>query len=332
MANSDDGGLDPRQDVTNRVIEALEKGVAPWQKPWNAAALLPMNPTSGRVYKGVNRLLLSLEPWGDNRWVTFQQALRQGWRVRKGEKGRGIIKMVELAPQESELGASAQPRDGAAEAARKRLVMRRYTVFNAEQLEGVPALEPSAPAFDPIEKAESLVAALKKTGLQISHAGAQAYYSPRADKIMIPERSAFVSVADLYGTLLHECGHASGHASRLNRDLSTPYGSEGYAKEEVIVELASAQLCAFTGVPISPAHIQSHANYVGSWLKILRADKTFIFKACKSADQIAEYMLGLESALAASAEHREWVQAYEGASVLERAPGGKQEPGMALEP
>jgi antirestriction protein ArdC len=286
---------DIRQEITDRIIEALERGVAPWQKPWSASSLLAMNPTTGNThYRGVNRLLLSLGNHQDNRWMTYAQAAKQGWQVRKGEKGMPIIKVVEIEPDEAK--DAGRPESEGDEKQDRRFALRRYTVFNAEQIDGIPALpESGTNAFDPIEKAENVLDALKvKTGLTILHGGADAFYHPKMDLIRLPPKKAFKTAEDYYSVALHEGAHSTGHESRIGRDLSSRFGTEGYAAEELIAEISSAILSAQTGIPLSHEHIEQHSSYVGSWLKALREDKMAIFRAAKDAEKVCDYLLGLE--------------------------------------
>lgn len=300
MANESNGaGGDIRREITDRIIDALERGTAPWQRPWSVASMRPMNPTTGNGYRGINFVLLSLDGRGDSRWVTYAQAAKQGWQVRKGEKGRTIIKVIELDPDKSGASDSSQSDGDAAEKeSGRRFALRRYTVFNAEQIDGIPPLpESSEKDFEPCERAERVLEALKeKTGLTILHGGAEAFYQPKLDLIRLPPKKAFRTAEGYFSVALHEAGHSTGHARRIGRDLSSRFGTEGYAAEELRAEITSAVLAAELGIPLaqSQEHIDQHSSYIASWIKVLRDDKMEIFRAAKDAEKICDYLLGLE--------------------------------------
>lgn len=322
---------DPRMDVKSQVatilIEAMEKGNTPWQKPWKTSALIPTNPTSNNAYRGINRLLLALS--GANRasnlWMTYKQAEANGWQVKRGEKGTMIVKVVELAPHEKDQGASAGATSGAGagpasnDEQRKRFTLKRYSVFNAEQIEGMPQAEQDAErSFDPVEKAEAVVRALtERTGLIVIHGGNQACYDPSLDEVRLPPAKAFKSQYDLWATKMHECAHSTMHAKRLDRAeaYAKRWGDSAYALEELTAEISSAMLAAETGVPMSqePAHLQNHASYLRSWIKAIENDPMAIFTAAKNADRICEYMLGLERQMTAAEPHKEWIEEYDNA-------------------
>lgn len=317
MANERGGaGGDIRREITDRIIEALERGTAPWQRPWSAAAMRPTNPTTGNGYRGINFLLLSLDGRGDSRWMTYAQAAKHGWQVRKGEKGMPIIKVVEIEPDESK----AQGRTGAEDEEKnqdRRFALRRYTVFNAEQIDGIPPLpESEERPFDPVERAERVLEALKaKTGLTILHGGAEAFYQPKLDLIRLPPKKAFKTSEGYYSVALHEAGHSTGHESRLGRDLSSRFGTEGYAAEELRAEITSAVLAAEIGIPLaqSKEHIDQHSSYISSWIKVLRDDKMEIFRAAKDAEKICDYMLGLEREYSAERVEKQSISTTEAA-------------------
>jgi antirestriction protein ArdC len=317
---------DVKSEIAKILIDAMQKQATPWQRPWSAASMRPMNPTSGNAYKGINRLLLSLSGMDDPRWMTYQQAAKAGWQVRRGEKGSSIIKLVEVGPQAagasgsdsgagSEMAGSGSARaESMANGQRKAFALRRYTVFNAKQIEGVPELQaPPALDFNPVDRAEAVLEALKQTGLVIIHGGAQACYIPALDQARLPAKKAFHSVHDYYSTALHEGAHSTLHEKRMDRReaLGKKWGDEAYAVEELRAEICSAILAAETGVPMSQAHIDNHAAYLQNWVKVVAADPMAIFSAAKDAEAMAGYMLSLEKKMTANATHREWVEDYD---------------------
>lgn len=309
--------VDIKSEIVRSLIEAMERGDTPWQKPWNAQALRPTNPTSGNGYRGINRLLLAMSGRDDPRWMTYQQAQANKWQVRRGEKGTAIVKLVELSPHEAGQAGGDAEQGQEAGGQRRAFALRRYTVFNAQQIDGVPELEAPAPLdFDPVARADSVISALQeKTGLIVVHKGAQACYIPDLDEIRLPPKKKFNSVYDYYATAMHEGAHSTLHAKRLDRKeaLSKKWGDEAYAVEELRAEICSAILAAETGVPVSQAHIDNHAAYLKSWLKVAAADPMAIFSAARDAEYMAGYMLELEKQRSAIGQHQEWIEEYDNA-------------------
>lgn len=294
---------DYRQEVTNQIIEMLETGTAPWQKPWEAtSAAIPFNPTSERNYRGGNALHLmataARKGFSDPRWLTYRQAQENGWQVRGGEKGTQIEYWQfddrsggsrSGAPQ-SEPDSPDQP---GASHARHAPIHRVYTVFNAEQIEGVPAHQPRQRNEWEVAKTGEQI--LANSGASIAHDQPdRAFYSRAQDSIHLPPKDAFRSAPDYYGTALHELAHWTGHPTRLNRQTlneSYRFGDPNYAKEELRAELTSVFLAAERGIPHNP---EQHAAYVGSWINALKNDKHEIFRAAKDAHTAADYILALE--------------------------------------
>src|SRR5579863_10170791 len=295
---------DFRQEVTARIITMLEKGVAPWQKPWNpaeASVAMPRNPITDRNYRGgnaINLMATALQRgYNDPRWMTYKQASEHGCQVRRGEKGTQIEfwEVKPAARQETSNGSN--PRDGEGrddESSRgQRLIHRIYTVFNASQIDGVPEYQPKRPTpFQVVSSGERI---LDNSGAQISHDQAdRAFYSRASDSIHLPPKEAFKDAAGYYGTALHELAHWTGHPSRLDRstlNASYQFGDPNYAKEELRAELASVFLAAERGIPHDP---EQHAAYVGSWIKTLREDKNEIFRAAHDASAATDFLLALE--------------------------------------
>jgi antirestriction protein ArdC len=288
---------DYRKEVTDSIVDMLEKGVAPWQKPWTAGALeMPSNPVTGRVYRGGNALYLittaATRGYDDPRWITYKQASERGWQVRKGEKGAPIEYWEFPKRQSADLDDDAAP--AKSESGRsERLIHRVYTVFNAKQVDGMPPHTPKQqPEFAVIQAGESI---LEHSGARIQHdQNDRAFYSRGRDSIHLPPLAAFKTAPDYYGTALHELAHWTGHPSRLNRSTlneSYSFGDLNYAQEELRAELASVFLAAERGIPHDPAN---HAAYVGSWLKALRGDKNEIFRAAKDAHRATDFLLALE--------------------------------------
>lgn len=289
--------------IAETLIQAIKDGTAPWQRPWRtgeAMASAPMNPVTGQPYRGTNSLYLRMAGYEDPRWLTYNQAQGIGAQVRKGEKGR-TVQYVKTGEMRDALDEAGNPRlDDNGNPVR---VFVAYTrpkvfsarVFNAEQMDGMPPLaaaQEREAAIDPVAMHEQIEAILQASDADIRHRyGEQAYYDPAGDYIMLPAREQFVDSAAYYATALHELGHWTGHASRLDRDLSHPFGSAGYAREELRAEISSFMNAQRYGVPHDPAR---HASYVGSWIGALEDDPQEIISASAEAAKISHYIAGFD--------------------------------------
>ena len=289
---------DFRQEVTDNIVRMLERGVAPWQRPWEPGAgsfSIPFNPTSERAYRGGNAIHLMAtglqRGYEDPRWMTYKQASDNGWQVRRGEKGTQIEYWeVKSASDKTQPGGTEQ---GDADAQKSRFIHRVYTVFNAQQIEHIPPHTPKlSTAFEAVQAGEKI---LKNSGANIAHDQAdQAFYSRSQDSIHLPPKDAFKDAAGYYGTALHELAHWTGHPSRLDRATLTEsyrFGDTNYAREELRAELASVFLAAQRGIPHNP---EQHAAYVGSWVAALKRDKNEIFRAAHDASAATDFLLTLE--------------------------------------
>ena len=278
------------QEVTDKLIAAIEAGTAPWQRPWQnvAAAGLPMNGTTQRTYNGVNALLLMMtaqsEGYSDNRWYTFKQANELGAQVKKGSKSTPVyfFKMLNAKGEALEEGGAA---DG--EQPRQIPFLTEYRVFHASQIEGIEPMAQPTRKWTPLQAVQDLVERLKP---DIRYGGNRAFYAPGPgrDFIQMPPEGAFPSAEAFAGTLAHELGHWTGAEHRLNRKFGT-WGTEAYAAEELRSEICSALVCAELGIATP---IDNHAAYIGSWLKKLREDKFEIFRAAKDARKMVDFLTG----------------------------------------
>lgn len=286
------------ETVAEKLIEKLKEGTAPWQKPWQAGdpgAVMPINPTTGKRYRGINAIHLMSQGHTDQRWMTYKQAAAVDAQVRKGEKGTPI-QYWKFSEEYDKLDASGKPvLDAKGEPIKQTVKLERprvffATVFNAEQIDGLPAIQPRKQQdWNAVERAEQI---LQASGAVIRH-GEQnrAFYRPATDSIHLPDKGQFPTADNYYATALHELGHWTGHESRLDRDLVHPFGSEGYAKEELRAEIASMILGDELGIGHDPGQ---HVAYVGSWIKALEEDPLEIFRAAADAEKIQDYVLGLE--------------------------------------
>ena len=261
------------QSITDNVIKALESGVPPWVKPWHSSGIdAPYNPVSKRYYNGINFIQLSMMPGSTHNWVTYKQAQSVGAQVRKGSKGVPVIYFSPLEVTDKVTGDS-----------KKIPMLKTYTVFNADQVDG---LELPAPAERNMnEVIQSCEEFIKAQRARIQFGGNRAFYVPSMDYIQLPELDQFKSSADYYATALHELSHWTGHESRLDRKISNKFGNEAYAFEELVAELGSAMLCAHNKID---GQLQ-HASYIADWLKVLNDDPKNILKAGALAQKILDY-------------------------------------------
>jgi antirestriction protein ArdC len=268
--------------VTDRVISALEKGTVPWRQPWRADVDHPRNP-DGRLYRGVNVWLLLAQRYGSPYWLTFNQVKQRRGYVRRGERATPVVfwKQLQVEDQEHD-GTRTVP------------LLKYYSVFNVEQTEGIlPPAVPELPRLEPIQQADSVVAAMPHPP-QIRRECDRAAYMPAWDMVSMPRPDRFESADGYYSTLFHELGHSTGHASRLAREgivNRAKFGSMDYGREELIAEMTAAYLCGQTG--ILPATIDNTAAYLDSWIRTIREDRRAVVVAAGAAQRAADYILGL---------------------------------------
>lgn len=283
------GRHDLYAEITQAILEDLEAGVTPWAQPWSASGpgRLPYNAATGRAYSGVNILLFWMacarHGFDQSGFVTFRQALGLGGCVRRGERGfRGVFaQRIVLAAER--LKAEAEGR-----APMETPVLKAFRVFNLAQCDGLPD-EVSAPPAPMAEglilpRAEALIAA---TGADLRIGGGMAFYDPEADVVQVPRPDAYGEPINWHRTAFHELGHWTGHGSRLGRDQSGSFGSEKYAREELVAEMAGAFVCA--ALSIRPT--VRHADYLASWLEVLRGDPRAIVRAASAASRAADMLL-----------------------------------------
>lgn len=286
--------------VTQSIIADLERGVRPWTKPWSAEHLAgrisrPLRST-GEPYSGINVILLWAESVarGFNApiWITFRQALALGAHVRKGEKGSTVVYANRISRTETG--------DDGADVERSIPFLKAYTVFNVEQVEGLPAhfhavAEPKLDTAQRIDHADRFFAA---TRAKVRHGGDQAYYAMQPDYVQMPPFECFEDPEAYYATLAHECTHWTRHPTRLDRDFGRKrWGDDGYAREELVAELGAAFLCADLGLELTPR--PDHASYIDNWLKVMNDDRRFIFTAAAHAQRAADYLHQRQVAVAA---------------------------------
>jgi antirestriction protein ArdC len=280
-------------EITDKIIAELEAGRVPWVQPWGTSAAkaplaMPKNASTNRQYSGVNILIL----WGaviergfsGQSWLTFRQALSLGGHVRKGELGTTVVYADRFVPNDERRRAAETGEDVQAIP-----FLKRFTVFNVDQCEELPDEIANAAAPPPAGLIEPTVDALiKGSGISFRIGGDRAFYATVEDYVQVPPPQAYFEPINWHRTALHELGHATGHSSRLNRDQSGSYGTKKYAFEELVAELSSAFSCASLGI----VPTVRHADYIGSWLEVLREDVRAIVRAASQASKAADYLLG----------------------------------------
>jgi antirestriction protein ArdC len=279
---------DVYERVTSQIVNAIEQGPSNWRMPWHTSgkfAFSPINVASKKPYRGINTLCLwaAAQSKGYERgeWATYQQWQDRGAQVRKGEKATLVV-FWKFANDAAETDDGDTPKSGS-----RLLFTRGYSVFNAAQVEGyTPKADPDAAIEQRIESAEQF---FSRINARVIHLGNRAFYSPADDTITLPPFAAFFTPLDYYGTRAHETGHWTAKADRCNRELGKRFGDNAYSVEELIAELTAAFTCAHLGLSSEPR--PDHAQYIASWLRVLKADKRAIFTAASKAQQAADFMI-----------------------------------------
>ena len=280
-------------DITSKIIAELEAGRFPWVQPWGSASVkaplaMPRNAATGRHYSGINVLIL----WGaviqhgfpGQSWLTFRQALSLGGHVRRGERGTTVVYADRFTPEDEKRRAREAGEEAAAIP-----FLKRFTVFNAAQCDGLPEdVAIVAPPPPPGLIEPQVEALIRATSIDFRIGGDRAFYVPALDYVQVPPPQAYFEPINWHRTALHELGHATGHPSRLNRDFSGSFGSKKYAFEELVAEINAAFCCA--SLRITPT--VRHADYIGSWLEVLREDNRAIVRAASQASKAADWLLG----------------------------------------
>lgn len=285
------------ETITNKIVAKLETGVLPWLQPWAAGhaagpACRPLR-HNGERYQGVNVLALwaSADDQGYScpYWLTFQQAKELGGSVRKGEKGSPVV-YVSTFTKKTGGDEGEEPTE------EKIPFLKSYTVFNAEQCDGLPerySLKSVIEHREPMERDAAADLFFKRTGGDVRHGGNRAFYQIDTDFVQMPDFDTFRDPQSYYAVLAHEMTHWTRHPSRLNRDMGRKnWGDAGYAMEELVAELGSAFLCA--DLELTPELRDDHASYIECWLKVLKSDKRAIFTASSHAAKAIEFLKGLQ--------------------------------------
>lgn len=280
---------DVYQTITDRIIVAIETSPGRWQRPWSvrSGGRRPANIASGHSYRGINTLALwaeaQLSGYNSHVWGSYRQWAALGCQVRKGEKASSVVFFKEIPFTAAE--------SDEAQTQHARLFARATPVFNADQVDGLPAAPIPAGTTINLPSVDHFV---QRLGADIVHGGDQACYMTRLDVIRMREREAFIGTAtstateSYYGTLAHELTHWTAPNHRCGRDLHKRFSRDAYAMEELVAELGAAFLCADLG--IANEDRADHAQYLAHWLRVLKSDKRAIFTAASKAAQAVAFM------------------------------------------
>jgi antirestriction protein ArdC len=285
---------DVYQIVTDKIVELLEKGTVPWKKGWTVVGgrpQMPMNLVSKKPYRGINVWMLAAAGYESPYWLTYKQAEKLGGQVRRGEQSTIAVFWKRDVIEDKKTGDE-----------KRVFLLRYYRVFNVEQCDGLesklPKVEkPKAKSkkFNPIAEAEKIVAGMPKAP-SIEHNGSAACYSPALDRVKMPVKESFHGEGEYYSTLFHELSHSTGHATRVGRfagctEDAKKFGSEPYAKEELIAEMSAAFLSAISGIETT---VDNSAAYIKGWLKALKDDHKMVVQAAAAAHRSADFILDVK--------------------------------------
>lgn len=290
-----------REEMINSFIDCLKKDTIPWHRSWSAKQR-PFNAVTNTTYRGVNSLWLSYNQFArefdDPRWCTFKQAQTQGWKIKPGSKGTRVEFWSLYDTEEKRKLTQREAKQLSDELTleefknRVKPISNVYTVFNGEQIDGIPKYEEKTYELNTEELLQKRDTLLKNMNVDFSEGGDKAFYNPSRDRITLPEMNRFETEYDYMATLLHEAGHATGHMSRLNRDMTGVFGSPEYAKEELRAEIASAFTAQELGLDYEQnEHMENHEAYVQNWIDVLENEPNELFAAIKDAEKISDYLI-----------------------------------------
>lgn len=279
---------DVYQRVTDAIVNAIESGIGQYRMPWTVRqdkGFSPLSVGSAKPYRGINTLVLWAQSqskgYNSALWGTYQQWQELGGQVRKGEHGSPVVYWGTYEKQ------TGEDQD---EKSHRGLFAKGYTVFNIEQVDGCKLpkrFEPKLSHNERIAHGDSFFANI---GVEIRDGGNRAFYRPDTpEAVYIPGFDQFPDPVDYYSVLAHECTHWTSHASRCDRQLGKRFGDDAYAVEELIAELGSAYTMARLELELTPR--EDHAQYIHSWLRVLKADKRAIFTAASKAQQAADFLV-----------------------------------------
>lgn len=287
---------DFRTHVANAFLKNIEENPMQWKKPW-MDEVTPRNAVTGRLYRGINSFYLNIvgydRGYEDPRWATFKQIKENNWHLQKGSKGVDVEYWMPLQwdeKKENRVAISWKKFYELTSDEKEECIFtpKYFRVFNAECIDGIPPLELGNRTISPDELIDRI-----KAGMNIeviNDGGSRSFYSPSEDKIHLPRPEHFASDYDYDATALHELGHATGHSSRLNRDIENTFGTDEYAYEELVAELTSCFMSEHIAAPMSEEHMTNHMAYLQSWAESIKEDSSVLFSAIKDAQDASDYM------------------------------------------
>ena len=294
------GNTKMREEMVREFIKCLSEETIPWHMAWSTDR--PVNAVTNTRYRGINKMWLSfiqkMEGWEDPRWCTFKQASNKGWKIIKGSKGTPVEFWSLYDTQKKKKISYAEARELEENLTpeeydkRIRLVSRVYSVFNAEQIDGISKYEAKKYDLDTERIMHIRDNLINNMNVGYSEEGDKAFYNPKHDRIVIPEMDRFETEYDYMATLFHEAGHATGHESRFNRQIANMFGSPEYAKEELRAEISSAFTAQAVGITYEQnSHMENHKAYIQSWISALKNNPNELFLAIKDAEKISDYLI-----------------------------------------
>lgn len=288
-----------RQYLVDEFMNCLNEDKLPWEKGWENVDMRSFNPITNTRYQGLNAMILMISSiknqFTDPRWCTFNQASAKGWKVKKDSKGTPVEfwsvydkkQKKNISFHEYEALIANKERDSK----EFKLVARVYTVFNANQLEGIPEHEVIIEKMNNVEMNDFINSIKNNIGVKYKEYGNNACYIPSEDEVVMPPRNVFKNQGEFDSTLLHELAHATGHSSRLSRNLVNSFGTKEYAIEELNAEMTAVFMKQHMDVDMSENHLKNHKAYIQSWCEVIKNDSKVLFNAIKEAKKIADYLI-----------------------------------------
>ena len=287
-----------KQKLIDLYVKCLSEDKIPWEKMWTTKP--PVNAITGKNYKGINNLVLSYivseRGYKDNRWCTFNQMKKKNWKFKSDAKGQGVYveywgkynikdkKTYSISQYQKIIKDNPELKDDF------RTINKSTTVFNGDLIDGIPKQLDNEKDHDPIKTSEFINNIITNLGVTYIESGDRAYYNPTYDKVVIPLSETFKNEYSYQATQVHELSHSTGHPSRLNRNLSNHFGTQGYAKEELRAEISSSFLMQELSLEYDDNHIRNHKAYIQSWMELIEDKPSELFKAISDADKIVDYL------------------------------------------
>lgn len=286
-----------REELVKMYIESLEQGEIPWHKTWKLRT--PCNIVSNKNYRGINNLMLTYiaykRGYNDNRWCTFEQMRKNKWKFKGEAKGQGVWveywtqynvkekKIYSFPAYEKVIKNEPERKD------EFRIIDRCTVVFNCDLMEGVPK-QKEIIEYNDANLSKTIDNIITNMDVAYIEKDSDPYYSILDDMVVIPHKKTFDNEYSYYATQLHELSHATGHESRLNRDMKNKFGTEEYAKEELRAEISSSFLIQKYGLEYDKKHLEEHKAYIQNWIKIIKDKSSELLKAISDADKIVAYL------------------------------------------